>query len=44
MDRDITVTRNGVEETETERILRVTITIQQGSIEERFRRMFLAGT
>ena len=44
VDRDITVTRNGVEETETERILRVTITIQQGSIEERFRRMFLAGT
>ena len=44
VDRDITVTRNGVEETETERILRVTITIQQGNIEERFRRMFLAGT
>ena len=44
VDRDITVTRNGTEVTETERILRVTITIQQGSIEERFRRMFLAGT
>ena len=44
VDRDITVTRNGVEVVETEAILRVTITIQQGTIEERFRRMFLAGT
>ena len=44
VNRDITVTRNGTEVTETERILRVTITIQQGTIEERFRRMFLAGT
>lgn len=44
VDRDITVTRNGVEVVETEAILRVTITIKQGTIEERFRRMFLAGT
>ena len=44
VDRDITVTRNGVEVVETEAILRVTITIQQGTIEERFIIMFLAGT
>ena len=44
VNRDISVIRNGAAVTETERILRVTITIQQGGIEERFRRMFLAGT